>query len=118
MIITKKQLRKEFKKFAKDYYGEMFNDKILDFFDKSDIPDEIDLKKEIYSLRGCDAYRGIRIIYPDGKVEYQPSEYDGDDFSLGCTSSRRNPVKALCKCIKYDYQGSSYYFFYLWQVPS
>lgn len=118
MIITRKQLRKEFEKFTKNYYGAMFNDNILYFFDVSDIPDEIDLKKEIYSLRSCDDYRGIRIIYPDGKVEYQPSNYDDSNFSLGCTSSRRNPLKALCKCIKYDYNGSSGYCFYLWQVPS
>jgi hypothetical protein len=56
-------------------------------------------KRPILMLRACG---GLRIIYPDGKVEFT---YEMDDtqavFRYGCTSST-SQKKAFNECVAYD----------------
>lgn len=51
-------------------------------------------------LRGVDGHRGLRIIYPNGKVEYTLLD-DYYQFRQGCTS-RSDQAGAIKACINYD----------------
>jgi hypothetical protein len=99
--MTKQQIQKAFNYYQENHNFECWVKTLKNFR----LPKFND-KPQIW-LRGSDYNQGLRIIYPNGKVEF--TCFNSDSFDTGCTGGKTQQ-DAVLNCISYDmfFDGTSF----------